>query len=292
MAAADEENPVMRWIGREVKRFLKEADIHLPLLLRIAAAPADMDADMASMVNDAGELELEEDEELNLGDHEGVTEEDLQQEEQEEPAMMEAARKWDHFFELVAESNAEWAAPDLDTDEYREQRAVTLFNKATVVARDIKSLNPELAGWVLHVLVFIVPRQYVSMGDPTRRSCDACESLGSSMKKFIRHLTCRRRHSLTQEYCHSKPEGGKLWRQTFKRGYIEQTFRRICVRSELIHGEANSRYLQRADHRLLNKGRVSKANIKPSAEQRSSSVEEALSVPFVWTREAALALWS
>ena len=49
-AAADEENPVMRWIGREVKRFLAEADIHLPFLLRVAAAPADMDADMAEMV--------------------------------------------------------------------------------------------------------------------------------------------------------------------------------------------------------------------------------------------------
>eukprot|EP00965_Chrysotila_dentata_P235441 6200755-Pleurochrysis_carterae.AAC.1 len=28
-AAADDENPVMRWIGREVKRFLREADVHL-----------------------------------------------------------------------------------------------------------------------------------------------------------------------------------------------------------------------------------------------------------------------
>jgi len=44
-AAADEENPVMRWIGREVKRFLAEADVHVPFLLRVAAAPPDM-ADM------------------------------------------------------------------------------------------------------------------------------------------------------------------------------------------------------------------------------------------------------
>lgn len=41
-AAADDENPVMRWIGREVKRFLKEAHIHLPFLLCVASAPADM----------------------------------------------------------------------------------------------------------------------------------------------------------------------------------------------------------------------------------------------------------
>lgn len=106
----------MRWIGREVKRFLKEADIHLPLLLHIAAAPADMDADMASMANSAGELVSEEDDEFNLADQDQATEEEMQQEEQEEPMMMEVARKWDHFFELVHEANAEWAAPELDTD--------------------------------------------------------------------------------------------------------------------------------------------------------------------------------
>ena len=38
-AAAEEENPVMRWIGREVKRFLAEAHIHVPFLLRVVAAP-------------------------------------------------------------------------------------------------------------------------------------------------------------------------------------------------------------------------------------------------------------
>eukprot|EP00965_Chrysotila_dentata_P050343 1667747-Pleurochrysis_carterae.AAC.1 len=38
-AAADDENPVMRWIGREVKRFLREATVHLPFLLRVAAVP-------------------------------------------------------------------------------------------------------------------------------------------------------------------------------------------------------------------------------------------------------------
>lgn len=278
----------MRWIGREVKRFIKEADIHLPFLLRIAAAPADMDADMANMVNQAGELELEEDDELNVADQDLATEEDVQQEEQDEPAMMEAARKWDHFLELVAESNAEWAAPSLDTDAYREERAVALFNRAAVVARDFRALNPELAGWVLHVLCFVVPRQYVPMGDPSRRSCDACESLGSSMKKVIRHLTCRRRHSNNKQHQHH--EGNKLWQQTFKRGYIEQTFRRICVRADLIHGEANKPYIQRADHRLLSKGKVSK-DAKASAE-RAYSVQDAVSVPFVWTREAALALWS
>ena len=38
-AAADDEDPTSRWIGREAKRFLAEAHIHLPFLLQLAAAP-------------------------------------------------------------------------------------------------------------------------------------------------------------------------------------------------------------------------------------------------------------
>ena len=43
-AAADDkaESPVIRWIGREVKRFLAEAHEHLPFLLRIAACPPEV----------------------------------------------------------------------------------------------------------------------------------------------------------------------------------------------------------------------------------------------------------
>ena len=41
-AAADDEDPVKRWIGREVKRFLQEAHIHLPFLLQLAAAPPEV----------------------------------------------------------------------------------------------------------------------------------------------------------------------------------------------------------------------------------------------------------
>ena len=41
-AAADDEDPVSRWIGREVKRFLAEAHIHLPFLLQLCAAPPEM----------------------------------------------------------------------------------------------------------------------------------------------------------------------------------------------------------------------------------------------------------
>ena len=37
-----DEDPVKRWIGREVKRFLTQAHLHLPFLLQVAAAPADL----------------------------------------------------------------------------------------------------------------------------------------------------------------------------------------------------------------------------------------------------------
>ena len=51
-AAADDENPVMRWIGREVKRFLREAHIHLPFLLRLANAPPELAGDFANIETD------------------------------------------------------------------------------------------------------------------------------------------------------------------------------------------------------------------------------------------------
>ena len=42
-AAADDEDPCKRWIGREVKRFLKEAYyVHIPFLLNVAHAPLEV----------------------------------------------------------------------------------------------------------------------------------------------------------------------------------------------------------------------------------------------------------
>eukprot|EP00965_Chrysotila_dentata_P123635 4087284-Pleurochrysis_carterae.AAC.1 len=61
------------------------------------------------------------------------------------------------------------------------------------VATDLYELKPTLQSWVPHIAVFIVPRQTLLLGDPSRRSCDACESLGAVLKKKIKHLTCRRR---------------------------------------------------------------------------------------------------
>ena len=53
--AADEtEDPVQRWIGREVKRFLSEAHQHLPFLLRTAHAPPDLVNELANATSEAG----------------------------------------------------------------------------------------------------------------------------------------------------------------------------------------------------------------------------------------------
>ena len=112
------------------------------------------------------------------------------------------------------------------------------------------------------------------------------------LKKLIRHATCRRRTSSTQVYAHRSANGRQLWIQTFKKGYIEQSFKRACVRAELLHGEANAPYLQRADHRLLDKGRVSEAKAKGRDEQPVPSICEACEAPTVLSQEAMLAVWS
>jgi hypothetical protein len=78
---------------------------------------------------------------LNLGQ---VTEEELQQEEQDEPEMMKSARKWDNFMALEEEAKKEWAAPENDTREYREQRAIDFFNAAGVRVPDSSRGSPVL----------------------------------------------------------------------------------------------------------------------------------------------------
>lgn len=175
--ATEDENPVMRWIGREVKRFIAEAHIHLPFLLRVAAAPPDLTEDMDDTTNgataparpctrlpmhprsptavaalestqllarhpimcaDDGEFELEADDELN------VTEEEIAAEEEDEPTMMQNAKYWDDFIALVNEAQKPWAVPEDDTDEYRKQRAVDFFNVANVRAA-FPALAPSMA---------------------------------------------------------------------------------------------------------------------------------------------------
>ena len=107
--------------------------------------------------------------------------------------MLADASRWDRFLDLVAALQAPWPQGDADTDEYRKGRALEIFNLALPVCVDLHELKPTGITWVPHILLFIVPRQMVSLGDPARRSCDACESFGAMVKKIIKHATCRRR---------------------------------------------------------------------------------------------------
>ena len=51
-AAADDEDPCKRWIGREVKRFLAEAHKHVPFLLNVAHAPVEVCKDTINAMDD------------------------------------------------------------------------------------------------------------------------------------------------------------------------------------------------------------------------------------------------
>jgi hypothetical protein len=284
-AAAEGEDPVKRWIGREVKAFIESAQSHLPFLLRMASCPPDiLDDEIATCVNDQGEIELDDDDDLE------VTEEMLEAEEAEEPQMMQHATYWDHFLALVVSIEAPWALGSADTDEYRKGRAVSCFNLAHKVGNSLKECNPDIESWVGHILCFIVPRQMVDLGDPTRRSCDACESIGSTIKKFIKHLTCRRR--LGGTHSHSGRGGKKLWKQTLKRGYIQTTFERVCVRATIIHGEDNAEFSQRGDALLKTKGKVAtKASKSPGGlDSPGLSILDLISAPSCDTQEVTKVL--
>ena len=78
-----------------------------------------------------------------------------------------------------------------------------------LVGKDLLRLKPEMLTWVPHVALFIVTRQMVSLGDPTRRACDACESFGAMTKKIIKHTTCRRH--ITQDTEHKGKGRTKAW---------------------------------------------------------------------------------
>ena len=155
-AASDTEDPTKHWIGREVKRFISEAHKHLPVLLQLAAAPIDSVPELEALRNAKGEEVMEEDDEYS------PTAEDVEQEEQEEPLMMQNAEAWDHFIDLVRETSRPWPQGAEDTDEYRKGRAVAYFNKMALVGKDLLRLKPEMLTWVPHVALFIVTRQMVS----------------------------------------------------------------------------------------------------------------------------------
>ena len=105
-------------------------------------------------------------------------------------------------------------------------------------------------------------------------------------KKIIKHLTCRRplpthvgsrASGRTAHGAKSKVAGGsdRRWTQTFKIGYIEQAFKRTCVRESLQHGEANAAYRQRADVMRTSHG---KASVKVKFTPTDSPVPQMQSV--------------
>lgn len=246
-AASDDEDPTKHWIGREVKRFFAEAHIHVPFLLQLAAAPADCVPEMAAFAGVDGAQAMERDDEYE------PTDEEVAAEEAAEPLMMANAARWDRFLALVRSTAAEWPQGAADTDEYRKGRAVEWFNLINPVALDVFALKPTMESWVFHIGCFIVPRQMVLLGDPSRRSCDSCESFGAMVKKLIKHNTCRRR--LTNLPAESVPDSKQVWKTTFTRGYIECAFSRACVRESLQHGKENEAFAQRADVRRTAVGR-------------------------------------
>lgn len=67
---------------------------------------------------------------MELGDDQDLdpTTEELEAEEAAEPTMMRDAGYWDDFLKVVLILQEPWATPEDDTDEYRQARAVRVFN--------------------------------------------------------------------------------------------------------------------------------------------------------------------
>ena len=146
-AASDDEDPVKRWIGREVKRFLVEAHIHLPFLLRLAHAPIELvPGSVQAFMNENGEEEMDVD-----NDEFAPTDEEIQAEEDAEPQMMLHADMWDRFLAWVRNAQEPYES---DSDEYRKKRAVEYFNHSMRCSRDLIRLKPTLQSWVPHISMF------------------------------------------------------------------------------------------------------------------------------------------
>ena len=183
-AADESDDPVKRWIGREVKRFLHQADQHLPFLLNLSSAQIDVCDETAAATNAAGEEEMD-----VSGDEFEPTEEEVDAEAARPKLIILNADRWDRFLSWVRDIELPW---EEDTDEYRRARALKYCNGARAVLRDLYDLKPTMASWVPHIACNIVPRQIVELGDPSRRAADACESYWACAKRTIKHLTCRR----------------------------------------------------------------------------------------------------
>ena len=95
-AADESDDPVKRWIGREVKRFLHEADVHLPFLLRLSSGMIDMCDESITCLNPDGEEEMDLSDDEFAGDEEEVAATAAQ------PMLLQAnASRWDRFLDWV-----------------------------------------------------------------------------------------------------------------------------------------------------------------------------------------------
>ena len=142
-AADDSDDPVKRWIGREVKRFLHEADVHLPFFLSLSSGQIDVCEETAAATNAAGEEEMD-----VSGDEFEPTEDEIEAEAAIAPLISLNADRWDRFLEWTRDIEQPWVA---DTDQYRKERALQWCNGARAVARDLYDLKPTMHSWVPHI---------------------------------------------------------------------------------------------------------------------------------------------
>ena len=168
------------------------------------------------------------------------------------------ARFWDNFYTLTRS----FRKFESDTDDYREFRAVELFNSASQVGRDVKVLRPTLQSACPHILANVIPRQIKDMGDPLRRGCDQSESVGANMKSTIHRRVARNKitgEARTHTRRNARGDVEKTWTQKLKFSRVMQAFRAECVRERILRDPESAKFLQRKHHRLLNTGRASKA---------------------------------
>eukprot|EP00965_Chrysotila_dentata_P171138 5647648-Pleurochrysis_carterae.AAC.1 len=86
----------------------------------------------------------------------------------------------------------------------------------SAIATDIyKKLNVELAGWVLHVLCFMLKKIIKHLGSVSAPHQD---------RRYAACATTERSNGFRRSVA------GTL-------GYTEQAFRRVCVRADMLHGE-------------------------------------------------------
>ena len=172
------------------------------------------------------------------------------------------ARFWDAFYAVTRS----FRVFESDTDSYREQRAVEVFNAATQLSRDVKVLRPTLKSACPHILTDIVPLQIVEMGDPLARGCDQSEAIGANMKSTIHRRVAR--NTITGKATkHTRRDASgaivKQWTQkALKTSRVMQAFRAEAVRQRILRDPASAPFLQRKHFKLLKRGRASKAAAK------------------------------